>query len=171
MSNLPAFDELDALPVTFRTTVGEEHLDLNGHMNIAHYFAFGGRALWDRSREDLAMPDSYIEDRDRTTFTAEQHLRYLGESTLGDEIAVPVVVVARGDKSLHLAALVLNRTRRQLSCVLESMLVHVDFSTRRPTSFPDDVATAIDAAVAGDRTPWPLPISGAIAVRSPRDAS
>ncbi|MEH3033213.1 MAG: thioesterase family protein [Aeromicrobium erythreum] len=165
MSTLPAFETLDALPVTFRTTVGEEHLDVNGHMNIGHYFAFGGRAMWDRSRDDLAMPDGYIAERDRTTFTAEQHLRYLGESTLGDEISVPVVVADRGDKSLHLAALILNRTRRELSCVMESMLVHVDFSSRRPVAFPDDVAAAIDAAVEADRTSWPLPLSGSLGVR------
>lgn len=161
---IPTYDELVQLPAHQTHVVGEEHIDVNGHMNIAHYFGFGGHATWRRS-ESLGMPASYIADRGLTTFTAEQHLRYVGESVLADAVRVTVVVVDRGDKSVHFAALVVNETRRELSCVMETVAVHVDFATRRPVPFPPDVAALLDDAVAADRTPWPLPLSGGLGVR------
>lgn len=161
---IPSYDEVAQLPVHQTHVVGEEHIDVNGHMNITHYFGFAGHAMW-RRNETLGMPASYIADRGLTTFTAEQHLRYVGESVLGDTLQVSVVVVDRGDKSLHLAALVVNETRRELSCVMEAVAVHVDYASRRPVPFPADVAALLDDAVAGDRPGWPLPLSGSLGVR------
>lgn len=166
MSTVPTVEQVAALPLVGQHTVGPEHLDVNGHMNIGHWFAFGSRGLWDRSQADFAMPASYITDRGLTTFTAEQHLRYLAEAVEGDAIDVHVAAVARAPKALHAAALVVNRTRGRLACVMEGLLVHVDYTTRRPVPFPDDVAAAIDAAVEADRVDWELPLSGSIVIRS-----
>ncbi|RYJ00444.1 MAG: hypothetical protein EON52_23630, partial [Actinomycetales bacterium] len=118
-----------------------------------------------RSRQDLGMPDSYITDRGFTTFTAEQHLRYFGESVEGDRLRVPTVILARGDKAVHFAALVVNETRQELSCVMEAVAVHVDFSDRRPASWPDDIAALLDAAVEQDRQDWTVPVSGSLGIR------
>lgn len=165
MSDFPTYEQLAALPVTSEHVVGPEHLDENRHMNIGHYFSFGGHALWQRSQRDLGMPESYIAERGATTFTAEQHLRYFGESVEGDRLLVPTVIVARADKAVHFAALIVNETRAELSCVMEAVAVHVDFSTRRPASWPDDVAALLDAAIEADRQDWPLPLSGSLGVR------
>ena len=165
MSELPSFEQLSELPTVSGLVVGPEHLDVNGHMNIRHYFMLGSTALWQRSLDDLGMPASYITDRGLTTFTAEQHLRYFGECTEGDRLAAGVVVVDRGDKSLHLAAVLTNHTRRELSCVMEALLVHVDFATRRPVSWPDDVAALLDDRRTGDRLGWTVPLSGGLGVR------
>ncbi len=165
MTTLPTYEQAASLPVVHEHVVGPEHLDENRHMNIAHYFTFGGAAIWDRHQRDLGMADAYITERGLTTFTAEQHLRYLGESVEGDRIGVSVVVVDRSDKVLHVAALLTNHTRRELSCVMEAVTVHVDFGTRRPVPFPDDVADLLDAAIADDRPAWELPLSGGLGVR------
>lgn len=162
---MSSYEQLATLPAIAEHTVGPEHLDVNGHMNIGHYFAFGGHAMWDRNRRDLGMPDEYISERGLTTFTAEQHLRYLGESVEGDRLDVASLVVDAGSRSMHMAALILNRTREQLSCVMEAVAVHVDYATRRPVPFPDDVAELIAKAVEQDRVDWPLPLSGAVGVR------
>lgn len=161
----PTWEQLSALPAVTTRVVGPEHLDENGHMNISHYFVFAGEAMWDHQRKHLLIDESYIPTRDMSTFTAEQHIRYFAECTEGDAVDVAVVAVARGGKSVHLAALLINRTREQLACVVESVAVHVDFSTRRAVRFPDDVAAAIDARIAVERTDWPLPLSGALGVR------
>lgn len=165
MTSIPTYEQVAALPTVHEHVVGPEHLDENRHMNIGHYFAFGGQAFWTRHQRDLGMPDAYITERGLTTFTAEQHLRYLGESVEGDRIGVSVVVVDRAPKVLHAAALMTNHTRRELSCVMEAVTVHVDFATRRPVPFPDDVAALLDAAVESDRPDWPLPLSGGLGVR------
>lgn len=159
------YEQISLLPLTAEHVVGPEHLDVNGHMNIGHYFAFGGHAMWDRNRQDLGMPDSYIAERGLTTFTAEQHLCYLAEAVAGDEIGVHTVAVDAGPKAIHMAALITNRTHGRLACVMESIAVHVDFGTRRPVPFPDDVAALIAAAIEGDCVDIELPLSGAIAIR------
>ena len=161
----PAYEQIANLPLTAAHVVGPEHLDVNGHMNIGHYFAFGGRAMWERNRQDLGMSGTYIAERGLTTFTAEQHLRYLAEAVEGDEIGVHAVAVDAGSKAIHMAALITNRTRGRLACVMEAIAVHVDFHTRRPVPFPDDVAALIAAAIEAERTDFALPLSGSIAIR------
>ncbi len=162
---IPSYEQVAALPTVREHVVGPEHLDENRHMNIGHYFAFGGEAMWRRNGLDLGMPGSYITDRGLTTFTAEQHLRYLAESVEGDRLGVAVVIVDRSAKVMHGAALVVNHTRRALACVMEAVTVHVDFSSRRPVPFPDDVAALLDAAIEADRVDWALPLSGGLGVR------
>jgi acyl-CoA thioester hydrolase len=165
VTSIPTYEQVTALPTVHEHVVGPEHLDENRHMNVQHYFTFAGGALWHRHRTDLGMPDAYITERGMTTFTAEQHLRYLGESVEGDRLGVAVVLVDHGPRSLHAAALLVNHTRRQLAFVMEAVEVHVDFGTRRPVPFPDDVAARLAAAVEGDRVDWDLPLSGALGVR------
>jgi len=161
----PTSEQLATLPLLVSRPVGREHLDQNGHMNIGHYFGFAGEAMWARQRHDLLIDETYISMRQMTTFTAEQHIRYFAECVEGNRIDVHVVVAGRAEKALHLVALLVNRTRDQLACVVESIVVHVDFTTRRAVSFPPDVAAAMDAAVVADRRDWPLPLSGALALR------
>ena len=107
----------------------------------------------------------YIAERGMTTFTADQHLRYLAEAAEGDEIGVHVAVVDHAPKALHITALIVNQTSRRLACVMETLSVHVDFSTRRPVPFPDDIATLVADAAERDRIGAELPLSGAIAIR------
>ncbi len=164
MSDFATYDQLASLDPTTTEVVGPEHLDLNGHMNINHYYAFGSRSMWSLNETSLGMPDGYIADRGMTTFTAEQHLRFLAESHEGDHLSMVARAVGRGGKALHLASAILNTTRGQIACVTESLLVHVDFETRRPVSFPDDVAAQIDAALAASAEVR-LPISGALGIR------
>jgi len=161
-----SIDQLNTLPLVAEHVVGPEHLDENGHMNISHYFVLAGEAMWTRQRRDWIIDEQYIPTRNMTAFTAEQHIKYFAECVAGDVIEVRVVAAGRAEKAFHLVALLVNRTKNVLACVVESIAVHVDFSTRRPVPFPDDVAAAIDASMAADRRDWPLPISGALAIRS-----
>ena len=81
-----------------------------------------------------------------------------------DPFALVARPVDRGNRALHLATVILNTTREQIACVTESMLVHVDFSTRRPVPFPDDVAAVLDASLA-EAAGLRLPLSGALGIR------
>lgn len=164
MSDFATYDQLASLDPTATEVVGPEHLDLNGHMNITHYYAFGFGAMWSLNQTSLGMPDGYIADRGMTTFTAEQHLTFLAESSEGDRLAMIARPIDRANRALHLATVILNTTREQIACVTESMLVHVDFSTRRPVPFPDDVAAVLDASLAAGAD-LRLPVSGALGIR------
>lgn len=153
------------LPAQIDRTVPSEYIDENGHMNIGRYLELGAVGLWERCKNDLGMPAGYVRERQLSNFTAEHHLRYVAEILQGERLSVHVRLVERSDKALHALSLIVNRSREQVACVMETILVHVDMQTRRPTSFPDDVAPLIDAGLALDDVEWPAPLSGAMGVR------
>lgn len=157
------FAQLSEMPVTTSLVVGTEHLDPNNHMNVLHYLDFGSQAMW-KQVSSLGMDENYIAESNSTTFVAEQHVQYFAETYLDEVINISAIVVARGEKSLHLAAFLLNSTQAKLACVVESAAVHVDFTTRRPAPFPSDIAAAIDSAITS-RPLADLPLSGAIHTR------
>ena len=164
MKVLPTPDQVRQLPAVRTAVVGEDALDENDHMTIGRYFEELARALWDRTIA-LGMGQEYIDGRGLSTFTAEQHLTYLGELRRGDEFSLHVRMVERSDKVLHAVVMMLDVTRDRLACVFESTAVHVDMATRRPAPFPDDIAVTLDAALHADAVDWPAPLCGAMGVR------
>lgn len=162
---LPTYDQVLELPAQILRVVPEEYIDENGHMNIGRYLELGGSALWERSQRELGMPETYISDRGFSTFTAEHHLTYYAEVLAGEEVSVHVRLLDRSAKTFHAVSLILNRSRQQVACAVETMIVHMDMSNRRPTDFPDDVAALLDAALVADVVDWPAPLSGSMGVR------
>lgn len=164
--NPPTYEQVLELAPQQVLVIPPEHIDDNGHMNIGRYFEMGGRALWTRCIDDLGMDDTYLSERAMSTFTAEHHLRYFAEILQGQEASVHTRLVARSDKVLHGVSLIVNRSTRQLACTMEFTVIHIDMATRRPTPYPDDVATLLDAALKADDLAWPAPLCGAMGVRS-----
>lgn len=160
----PTFEQVDSRPVQVCGTVGPEHLDENGHMNIRHYFGLGDDTLVNRFSA-LGFKDGYVEARGLTTFTAAHHLQYLAELAPGAAFSCHSLLLARSARSLHALVLGLDRTTRRLSFTFEAIIVHVDIVDRRAVPFPDDIAVVIDTAVARDTVDWPVPISGCLGVR------
>lgn len=153
------------LPAQLEITVPPEFIDENGHMNIGRYLEVGGRGLWRRCQDELGMPESYITDRGLSSFTAEHHLTYLSEMLEGEQVSVHVRLIARSDKVFHAISLIVNQTRQRLACVMEAMIVHMDMGPRRPSPFPDDVASLLDAGLKADDLAWPAPLSGSMGVQ------
>lgn len=162
---VPTYEQVDQLPRHLDLTVPAEFIDENGHMNIGRYLELGGRALWQRCQRELGMRGDYIEERGLSTFTAEHHLTYHAELLEGADVSVRVRLVARSAKVLHSVCLIVDETNRRLACTMETTVVHVDMSERRPIDFPDDIAALIDAGLAADDRPWPAPLCGAMGVR------
>lgn len=162
----PTFAQVLELPATLRTTVPDDFIDANGHMNIGRYLEVSADGLW-LSISGAGMGSDYIADRKMSTFTAEHHLRYLSELRLGDELSVHPRLIQRSDKVLHSIVFVVDRTREVLAATCEAVLIHVDMGSRRPASFPADVAAGLDALVAEHDVTWAAPVCGAMGVRSP----
>lgn len=162
---VPTYDQVDQLPRHLERVVPPEYIDENGHMNIGHYLGLGGTALWQRCQGELGMPKDYIATRGLSTFTAEHHLTYHSELLEGQDVSVRVRLVARSAKVLHAVCLVVNETDRRLACTMETIMVHMDMTQRRPADFPDDVAALIDAGLEADDRPWPAPLCGTMGVR------
>ncbi|MEW1822185.1 thioesterase family protein [Arthrobacter sp. NPDC080031] len=165
MTSLPTFDQVAALPILAKGSVTPDFIDANGHMNIRHYLEIGAdcsQVLCD----DSGAPQGYIVERKLGVFTAEHHLRYLGEMRVGDEYTAHARVIDRSDKAVQMLAFLLDRERNRLSNTFETLLIHMDMETRRPTGFPADVAGNLDRMIGHDaNTGWDAPLCGVMGVR------
>jgi len=163
--SLPAYDDIFALPVSAEAVVNPSHIDSNGHMNVRFYLEYTALGTANLV-EDLGITDAYRSERRMGLFTAEHHLRYYSELHEGDKLSVHVRVLDRGERSAHLMAFLLDRTRERLSNTLELTLVHVDMDTRRPVPMPEDIAAGFDSLVDASRAlTWPTTACGAMGVR------
>ncbi|WP_034269261.1 thioesterase family protein [Haloechinothrix halophila] len=142
---LPPVAELLNLPAELKQAIPPEYEDLNGHMNIKHYFELQSFAAWGVFRrvgyEDERRPDE-------GAFTLEQHLRYHNEVLVGQEVSAHVVLLDRSDKVVHGISFLVNRTTDQVANTLEFVSAHVDLTQRRISPFPTRIADALDAELA-----------------------
>lgn len=165
MSALPGFDEVAATRAWLEGVVSPDQLDVNDHVNITHYLHWASLAVVRRC-EALGLGTGNLHRTGTNQFSAEYHLRFLHELRVGDRYSVHVRTVDRRAKTMQTVALVLDRTRTRLCFLAELVAVNVDMATRRPVPFTDDLAAAVDAAIAHDEgLPWPAPRSGALALR------
>lgn len=167
MNPTPSYAQVLDLPVSLTRTVPEEFIDVNGHMNIGRYLEVASSGLW-MSTASIGLGEGYIDERNLSTFTVEHHLRYLSELRLGDELTVHTRILERSDKIIHTIVFVLDRTREALAATCETVLIHIDLGTRRPVSFPDDIAKGLDTLIDDHAVAWPAPLSGSMGVRPSR---
>jgi len=159
---LPDFAVVAALPSYFDQEVPAEYVDLNGHMNITHYFSLGAVGPWKRMAE-LGMPEDYMVTGE-SFFTASHHISYLSELRQGERFAVHAAFADRTDKAVHSVGFVLDHTNDKVACVMEICHVHVSMETRRATSIPDWLGTAIDAEIT--TTPWVAAVATGLDLRA-----
>ena len=159
---LPDFAVVAALPSYFDQEVPAEYVDLNGHMNITHYFSLGAVGPWKRMAE-LGMPEDYMVTGE-SFFTASHHISYLSELRQGERFAVHAAFADRTDKAVHSVGFVLDYTNDKVACVMEICHVHVSMETRRATSIPDWLGTAIDAEIT--TTPWVAAVAAGLDLRA-----
>ena len=160
LANVPALEQISALPRYLVRTVPESFLDLNGHMNIQHYLGLydeAGQPFFSTVGIDL----TYFTDRRLGVFDLEHHLWYLDECHAGDRVAVHGRLLARSEKRLHAVWFLVNETRERLSNVFEFVTSHADLEARKTARFPDDVAKRLDELVGEHQAlGWPAPTSG-----------
>ncbi|NKX45678.1 carnitine 3-dehydrogenase [Roseicyclus persicicus] len=143
----------DGLPVTVEMQVPTTYVDYNGHMNEAPYMEVSARAS-DRFMEMIGADAAYIAGG-LSYFTAENHIRYFSEIDIGDRITVTTQVLGGDGRKLHL----LNKFwtgGETPAATVETLLLHVDLSTRRVVAPRADVAekaAAMAAAHAGAPRP------------------
>ncbi|GAA5107449.1 thioesterase family protein [Haloechinothrix salitolerans] len=155
---LPPVAELLSLPAELKQAVPPEYEDLNGHMNIQHYFELQSLAVWGVFRR---IGYEHAQRPHEGAFTLEQHLRYHNEVLVGQEVSAHVVLLERTDKVVRGVSFLVNRTTEQVANTLEFVSANVDLSVRRTSPFPERIADALDAELArcahlgGITTPGP----------------
>ena len=127
--------------------------DYNGHMNETHYVEIASRAT-DRFMEEVGADASYVAGGS-SYFTVENHVRYLDEVKVAEKLTVATQTLGGKGKKLHLFH-TLTKANGSVAATIETLLVHVDLTTRRASDPAPHVAENISARVAADaHLPWP----------------
>ena len=145
--------------LTLARAVPLDWTDYNGHMNEARYLDAFGQAT-DRFMELIGCDAAYIATGG-SYFTAETHIRHLGEARAGARIEVRTQLLLGQGKKLHLFHTMTEG--ETLLATGEHFLLHVSLETRRPSP----PSAAIEAALARlteaqAGLPWPEGAGGAI---------
>jgi acyl-CoA thioesterase FadM len=148
MTNLPTLEAARALEPSLSFEIEPGMIDINGHMNFINYFRMGMEALRELIADRLGLSEGYVSTRGLGAFVAEQYVRYLCESRLGDRMVGCARVLTAAPKSFVVEAILVNMTASAVVCVVRTRYVHVDLGSRRPTPFPDDVGRQLLALAA-----------------------
>jgi carnitine 3-dehydrogenase len=151
-ASLP-WPEVAGLPITLDRQVPQSWADYNGHMNETHFLEAGSKAS-DRLMELVGADAAYIASG-KSFFTVENHVTYHDEVLAGERLRAETYVVKAEGKKLQLFHRLL-RADGALAATVESLLLHVDLTTRR-TSLPDAEVAEAMAAMAQAHAALPVP--------------
>ena len=136
-------------------TVEPAWIDYNGHMNMAYYVV-----LFDRAADEvfalLGLGPDYLRDRNGSAFTAELHVRYLRELTLGTSVRVTVRLLDYDAKRIHAYFEIHHAEEGWVAACCEKLFLHVDMTTRRAGAMPADILASL-ALMKAAHAPLPPP--------------
>jgi acyl-CoA thioester hydrolase len=167
MTIVAAAEDVLLRPAPFLASVTQiepQWIDYNGHLNMAYYNVMFDRAI-DELWLKLGIGPSYMKERQRSTFTAECHVRYLREIHLGDPVQVSVLLVGADEKRLHTFEELRHASEGWLSATSENMTIHIDMTARKTAPFPPDIRARIETlAKAHSALPRPEGIGRKVAM-------
>ncbi|WP_341862016.1 thioesterase family protein [Gymnodinialimonas sp. 57CJ19] len=143
-------------PVCWTGYVGPDDIDENGHMNVKSY---------DRIMEnadmaffyDMGWTPAYPQQEAKGYFRVEKHVRYQAELLEGTPICVTAWLAATDGKRFHLFFQLWNRSDGRRSATMETMLLHMDLTTRRPAPIPDNAQSRAWNALLETQKGVPVP--------------
>jgi acyl-CoA thioester hydrolase len=143
-------------------TVGPEHIDYNGHMNVVHY-----RAAFDLSTDGLfahlgLAPDEYNARTGATLMVVEEHTRYHAELAQGERYRILARMVGHSAKKLHYLLVMEHLERGVVAATHEELALHVDLGARRSSPLPAGVLAAVESLEAAQARLPPPPDLGRV---------
>ncbi len=133
----------------YRGTVLPEWVDYNGHMTEAAYLTAFGWA------SDVLF--RYIGDDEayraagHSFYTAETHINYLRECSVGDPLRVTTQLLGLDAKRLHFFHAMYHGESGEALATTEQMLVHVDMKAGRSAPIQPEVYEALAAIMAAHK--------------------
>jgi acyl-CoA thioesterase FadM len=138
----------------YRTEIGGDWIDYNGHLNDAGYAVLLSAAN-EVLLAHLGLSEDYRAATGRALYTVESHIRYLAEARRG-EVIEAVSLLASGDaKRLRLQTL-LRRGDGTAVATGEYLYLHVDPAAGGVTAMPPDRWAAVSALLAAHAGCRPL---------------
>ena len=118
-----------------RMTVLPGWIDYNGHMTESRYL-FAGSETSDAFLRQIGADIAYV-GTGYSYYTAETHIRHLGEAKLGDALTGSLQVLHADDKRLHTFVSILRDG--QPVATLEQMMLHVDMAAGKTCAAPQAI--------------------------------
>ncbi len=148
MSNSEPLHILDA-------TVLTDWIDYNGHMNVGYYNVAFDKAT-DALFDLLGIGIDYVRTTNRSFFTLETHVHYVGEVLEGAPLRYDVQVLDHDAKRIHAFFRMFHATEGFLSATSEQMCLHVDMATRRSAEMPAEILANVDRLASSQKgLTWP----------------
>jgi carnitine 3-dehydrogenase len=116
----------------FDTTVRPEWVDYNGHMSDFLYGHVFGEAM-DAIYRAVGIDDAFRKGG-RMFYTAESHVKHLGEAKVGEPLYATTQVLALDDKRLHVFHRLYRRRDEALIATAEQMHLFVDTAVPKAVS-------------------------------------
>jgi len=152
--------EIRQLERIHETTIPRSFLDENQHVNVQYYVHLVERGLGETFRR-VGLGQRYAAANEIGNFALEQHIRYLAELLLDDQVSVYIRLVELSPKRAYFIGFLVNDTREELAATVEVVMMNVDIARRRGAPFPSAAKAKLDELLARHRgLPWPAPVCG-----------
>ncbi len=125
-------------------TVQPDWIDYNGHMTESRYL-FAASETTDAFLRLIGVDLAYVA-AGFSYYTAETHIRHLGEAKLGEALTGTVQVIQADAKRLHLFVRI--EKAGKVIATLEQMLLHVDRRAGRACAAPEAIRARLDPLAA-----------------------
>lgn len=153
-------DEIRQLDRLYKTTIPQAFLDENRHVNVQYYVHLVERGLSELFRR-VGLGERYAAADEIGNFALEQHIRYLAELLLHDQVGVYIRLVDLSPKRAYFIGFLVNDSREALAATVEVVMMNVDIGRRRGAPFPSAAKEQLDALLTAHRNlPWQAPVCG-----------
>ncbi len=131
-----------------------------GHMNVMWYTHLFGRGVLEFFKT-VGLTQEYFSGNNAGSFVLEQHIRYLAEVRVGENVSIRVRALGRSEKKLHFMVVLVKEEVHVIAATSEIITAHIDMSRRRTSPIPDPIATAFDAVLGlHSELSWSAPVNG-----------
>ncbi|MFO1089224.1 MAG: thioesterase family protein [Hyphomicrobiales bacterium] len=149
-------------------TVEDGWIDYNGHLNMAYYVV-----IFDRNSDEcfphVGLGPEYIKRSGSTMYTLESHVTYIRELHAGEKVKVTCQFLDYDAKRVHYVQEMIHAEEGWVAAVMESIVMHIDMSTKRSSVMPPDVLERVKAMTEAHKgLPVPSQVGHRIAI--PRKA-
>jgi betainyl-CoA thioesterase len=129
----------------YRATLDPSWIDYNGHLRDAYYTLVASYAV-DDVMDRLGLDADYRARTRGTLYTLEQHIHYLREIKLSDDLAVRSTILDFDRKRIHLGCVFSCSRLDEPAAVCDMMLLHVVQGDKPASaSFPEAVTAKLES--------------------------
>lgn len=133
-----------------RSTVRPEWVDWNGHMNVAYYVTAFDQASGAFMR-NIGLGRPYVDNKLGMTFVLEMHITYDRELREGAPMLFRTQLLDCDAKRVHLFHEMLHVDEGYLAATNETIIMNIDYATRKSGPFPAQAAERLEAVWAAHK--------------------